>query len=585
MKLEINKKMLPMKAHYFLFNAGQAPIMPFIPTYARQLGVSQVGVGLMYTIFPFVGLLSKPFFGAIADKFKIGKIIFMMAIFCAACFYGSIGFIPAKPTEASLDLDCGMMTLLKTCDITDNCTLEKINMEHEENNIMECSLFCEPVSRTFLDQMCNGWNVSSACPPDVKTVEMTTYSNMSKALYQQNCLYFPIDMVFVDDQKIEHPTCSNVSTSTNCSVVCNSKTIMSYITKTVPDGSENEPFYTTVQFQTLFGLMIGAWACQAVVSSLADSICFTLLGNKPQDYGVQRLWGALGWGISAIIAGYLIDIASFGKMAKDYTPSFYLVFIILTLNTLAVSPIKVDYHHEPFSFSKVYSLFNNSRVILFLLGCITFGACIGITWQFLFWYLEDLAALQGCGSLQWIKLLQGLAMGIQCFAGEAPFLFLSGWFLNKLGHVHTMTMILIVMGIRLIAYSLLTNPWWTLPIELLQGLTLGVYWSTMASYAYLIAPPGAATTLQGIFGAVFEGIGTSIGSLLGGYIFQNYSGAAMFRFFGIFSLLVGIIYSSIHIFMDRRSSSRKDSVAGIEEFSSEESYTRVSRTLPKEEDA
>ena len=131
MKLEINKKMLPMKAHYFLFNAGkfkmfqlsnrrflhyllclitgQAPIMPFIPTYARQLGVSQVGVGLMYTIFPFVGLLSKPFFGAIADKFKIGKIIFMMAIFCAACFYGSIGFIPAKPTEASLDLDCGMM--------------------------------------------------------------------------------------------------------------------------------------------------------------------------------------------------------------------------------------------------------------------------------------------------------------------------------------------------------------------------------------------------------------------------------------------------------------------------------------------
>lgn len=153
-------------------------------------------------------------------------------------------------------------------------------MEHEENNIMECSLFCESVSRTFLDQMCNGWNVSSACPPDVKTVEMTTYTNMSKALYQQNCLYFPVDMVFVDDQKIEHPTCSNVSTSTNCSVVCNSKTIMSYITKTVPDGSENEPFYTTVQFQTLFGLMIGAWACQAVVSSLADSICFTLLGTR-----------------------------------------------------------------------------------------------------------------------------------------------------------------------------------------------------------------------------------------------------------------------------------------------------------------
>jgi hypothetical protein len=39
-----------------------------------------------------------------------------------------------------------------------------------------------------------------------------------------------------------------------------------------------------------------------------------------------------------------------------------------------------------------------------------------------------LAAAQGCDSLQWIKLLEGLAMGVQCFAGEAPFLFMSGMF-------------------------------------------------------------------------------------------------------------------------------------------------------------
>ena len=120
-------------------------------------------------------------------------------------------------------------------------------------------------------------------------------------------------------------------------------------------------------------------------------------------------------------------------------------------------------------------------------------------------------------------------MGIQCFAGEAPFLFLSGtsltkkqnnkyhiilfylcstgWFLKKIGHVHTMTIILLAMGVRLLSYSFLTNPWSGLPIELLNGLTLGVYWSTMASYAFHVAPPGSASTLQGIFGAIFEGIG------------------------------------------------------------------------------
>ena len=65
------------------------------------------------------------------------------------------------------------------------------------------------------------------------------------------------------------------------------------------------------------------------------------LGNKPQDYGVQRMWGAIGWGLSAILAGYLIDLASIGKMMKDYTPSFYLVFFLLAINVVSVAKIKV----------------------------------------------------------------------------------------------------------------------------------------------------------------------------------------------------------------------------------------------------
>ena len=251
--------------------------MPFIPTYARQLGVSQVGVGLLYTVLPFVGLICKPIFGATADKFKIGKFIFMAAIFCTGCFYGSIGFIPPKPTEASMNLDCGMTTLLKTCDITDNCTLEKINLEHEDQVEMQCSLFCEKPSESFLEQMCSVWNVSTACTPELGSIEMTTYSNMSKALFEHNCLYFPVDMVFIDEIRVDHPYCLT-SIPTNCSVLCNSRTVMDYITKPVAEPTE-EPYYTTVQFQTLFGLMIGAWAAQSVVLSLADSICFSLLGT------------------------------------------------------------------------------------------------------------------------------------------------------------------------------------------------------------------------------------------------------------------------------------------------------------------
>lgn len=95
-----------------------------------------------------------------------------------------------------------------------------------------------------------------------------------------------------------------------------------------------------------------------------------------------------------------------------------------------------------------------------------------------------------------MKTLQGLAMGIQCFGGELPFFFLSGWLLKKIGHINAMTLVLFTFGIRLFLYSLLSNPWLVLPIELMQGITFGVFYSTMATYASIVAPAGTSATLQ-----------------------------------------------------------------------------------------
>lgn len=85
MGLEIDERFVAMKGHYFLFNAGEdecsfikivqrsliiiftiyylifftatAPVVPFIPVYAKQLGYSAVVVGLIYTILPIGKLL------------------------------------------------------------------------------------------------------------------------------------------------------------------------------------------------------------------------------------------------------------------------------------------------------------------------------------------------------------------------------------------------------------------------------------------------------------------------------------------------------------------------------------------------
>lgn len=77
--------------------------------------------------------------------------------------------------------------------------------------------------------------------------------------------------------------------------------------------------------------------------------------------------------------------------------------------------------------------------------------------------------------------------------------FFLGWIIKNISHVHAMSLVLFALSARFILYSFLVNPWWVLPIELLQGLTFGLFYSIMASYASVVAPPGAEATVQVIF--------------------------------------------------------------------------------------
>lgn len=85
--------------------------------------------------------------------------------------------------------------------------------------------------------------------------------------------------------------------------------------------------------------------------------------------------------------------------------------------------------------------------------------------------------------------------------------FFLGQFIHKIGHVNSMTIVIGTFGVRFLLYSVLVNPWFVLPIELLQGFTYGIFYTNMATYAYVVSPEGTAATVQGIVGSAFEGFG------------------------------------------------------------------------------
>lgn len=57
-------------------------MVPFMPTLVKQLGFSSVIVGTIYTVLPIVGMLVKPLFGIIADRFQRQKLLFLIFQVC-----------------------------------------------------------------------------------------------------------------------------------------------------------------------------------------------------------------------------------------------------------------------------------------------------------------------------------------------------------------------------------------------------------------------------------------------------------------------------------------------------------------------
>ena len=66
--------------------------------------------------------------------------------------------------------------------------------------------------------------------------------------------------------------------------------------------SQTDTFWVLVPF-----VLVYAWF-SAPIFPLVDSAVLALLGSRHEEYGKQRMWGAVGWGLSGLLAGIIMDI-------------------------------------------------------------------------------------------------------------------------------------------------------------------------------------------------------------------------------------------------------------------------------------
>ena len=500
--MKLNYTQLPIKAHYFFFMAAMGPILPFLPVYGKQLGISVVVMGSITAILPIVFLIAKPAFGFLVDCFHAWrKTIFIALLATTSSCYICMYFLPVLPSPILPDHNFNNIS----CTSIPQCSPEDISRPR----------FCTGIKNAMCQWTCMDRNFFVPVQFQGVNKEIDFSSNTT-------CI-------------VDANMTSYCSENSNCDITCGT-------------FEEHNCLYGSVTFWGFILLMSLGNIGFNVSNCISDAICFDILGDDNQmGYGRQRVWGTIGFGISAFLAGYAVDYWSNGEIIKTYTPAFLLVFVFSFIDIFCCKKLDLPMMGGSEDILKdVFQLLKLKPIIIFLIFATVAGILDSFIIYFLFWYLEDLA--RATGYMGEIKLIEGLIVAAETLGGEVIFFSMSGKILKKLGFGYTFTFCFVCYALRLGLISLVSTPWWVIPIELfMQGPTYALCYTTIVAYASKVAPPGTSATVQGIVAGMDDGFGFAIGSLIGGILYKQFGGVITLRIYSLIAVITAFLYLILYL--------------------------------------
>uniref|UniRef100_A0A1E1XCH8 Putative transporter n=1 Tax=Amblyomma aureolatum TaxID=187763 RepID=A0A1E1XCH8_9ACAR len=521
----LNWGLLFPKANFFFLYGASAIILPSISVFGRELGLGAASIGLVLTVAPFVIFLLRPLIASISDKLqKITPVLISVVLLEAVCVL-LVSSLPRREVPSEQDARLSLQL-----NLTDpNAVASFVGIEREPciaellaNSSIDCSLTCpcpggNQTAETTVNASCRSLPLTSLQPVS---------GNMTSAFHLMSNKSGPLLSASFDFGE------AVVMCDANCSAE-----LLPCLKKGADTATAAEDLHL-LQFWLFLLLTCLIRTATSSAFSLSDTACFQQLGDQPQDYGLQRLWGTVGWGIMAPLSGLLVDFVSAYRGYKSDVPGFYMAVGLMVMQCAVGSRWQLGPTKRTKDILRnVGTLLRKPKHLCFLLDIFVVGSCSSIHWYYIYWYLQDLQAS---------KLLMGLTLATQSFLGDLPFMFLSGWLIGKLQHINVVRLAFVGFFIKFLGYSFMHNPWWAIAIELLQGPTYGSFYVAMTSYARSISVPGTEATFLSIIQGVFDCLGIAAGSCLAGLGLSAFGARKMYFIASFVPLIWLVLTVTIH---------------------------------------
>ena len=259
---------------------------------------------------------------------------------------------------------------------------------------------------------------------------------------------------------------------------------------------------------------------------LSDNSILGLLRSEPHRYGRIRLWGSIGWGITAPLIGAVVESRGLAWGFYGFI-SIMLIGAAISLRLPAsATAMRINYRKG------LTSLFRDRRWPIFLGVIFIGGIGLAVVDNYLFLYLK---------SMQASNTLMGLALTFAVLSEIVIFYFMDR-ILTRWGVRRILITALVLYVIRLLLLSLVHTPWMVLLLQLMHGPTYALMWAAGVAHAKGFAPAGMAATAQGLLSSAYSGLGAVAGAILGGFLYEHVGPHLMYRWASLIVFLGLALY-------------------------------------------
>ncbi len=173
-------------------------------------------------------------------------------------------------------------------------------------------------------------------------------------------------------------------------------------------------------------------------------------------------------------------------------------------------------------FGSLRILLADGRYLTLLLVALVFGMSLAMLLSYLFLHMRTMGAGES---------LMAVTLTVATIS-EVPFLFLAGRLLRRFGVSRVMAVALALMAARAFAYAWMPAPGWVIAINLFHGPTYALFWAAGVAESSRVAPPGLGATAQGAFASAMFGLGSALGNLSGGVLYDRFGAPFLFQSVG-----------------------------------------------------